>query len=98
MFDKRIERRSFLKGAAGALAFPYVVSSAVLGRGRGAIAPSNKIVVGAIGVGPQGTGVMGNFLRQKDARDPHYQTTTPRSSHFRRCHTRHPDDAAPCGV
>ena len=45
MFDRRIERRSFLKGAAGALAFPYVVSSAALG--RGAVAPSNKIVVGA---------------------------------------------------
>jgi len=66
MFDKRIERRSFLKGAAGALAFPYVVSSAALGR-AGAVAPSNKIVVGAIGVGPQGTGVMRNFLGQKDA-------------------------------
>ncbi|RKY07741.1 MAG: gfo/Idh/MocA family oxidoreductase, partial [Planctomycetota bacterium] len=66
MFDRRIERRSFLKGAAGALAFPHVVSSAALGR-AGAVAPSNKIVVGAIGVGPQGTGVMRNFLAQKDA-------------------------------
>lgn len=66
MVSKRIGRRNFLKGAVGAAAFPYVVSSSVLGK-DGGIAPSNKILVGAIGVGPQGTGVMRNFLGQKDA-------------------------------
>ncbi len=66
MVKRRIERRSFLKGAVGAAMFPYVVSSSALGK-DGAVAPSNKIVVGAIGVGPQGTGVMRNFLGQKDA-------------------------------
>jgi predicted dehydrogenase len=63
----RLGRRGFLKCAAGAAGFPYVVASSVLGK-DGAVAPSDKIVVGAIGVGPQGTGVMRNFLGQRDAR------------------------------
>ncbi len=67
MIERRIGRRGFLKGAVGAAAFPYVVSSSVLGK-DGAVAPSEKIVVGSIGVGPQGTGVMGNFMNQKDTR------------------------------
>ncbi len=67
---KRItNRRQFLRQAgslaAGAVGFPYVVSSSALGAG-GAVAPSERITVGAVGVGPQGTGVMRNFLRQKD--------------------------------
>jgi len=67
MVGRKIGRRGFLKGVAGAAVFPYVVSSSALGK-DGAVAPSNKIVVGAIGVGARGTGVMGNFLHQKDAR------------------------------
>jgi len=63
-------RRLFLRQAAGAAlgaaGFPHVVSSSALGAG-GAVAPSERITVGAVGVGPQGTGVMRNFLRQKDA-------------------------------
>jgi len=66
-----ISRRKFLKhaagAAAGAVSFPYVVSSSALG-GAGNVAASNRITVGCIGVGPQGTGVMRNFLAQKDAR------------------------------
>jgi len=31
------------------------------------VAASNRITVGCVGVGPQGSGDMGNFLRQKDA-------------------------------
>lgn len=56
-------RRRFLKiqaGALGALGLPVLVPSSVFGQG----APSNRIQVGCIGVGPQGRGVMGNFLRQ----------------------------------
>nr|NIS50699.1 Gfo/Idh/MocA family oxidoreductase [Phycisphaerae bacterium]NIU08453.1 Gfo/Idh/MocA family oxidoreductase [Phycisphaerae bacterium]NIU55958.1 Gfo/Idh/MocA family oxidoreductase [Phycisphaerae bacterium]NIW92471.1 Gfo/Idh/MocA family oxidoreductase [Phycisphaerae bacterium] len=68
---KMISRRRFLTGAAGlsaaAVGFPYLVSSSALGK-AGNVAASNRIIVGCIGVGPQGTGVMGNFLRQKDAR------------------------------
>ena len=67
MRNKAINRRRFLKHAAGAISFPYVVSSSALGAGGG-IAASERITVGCVGVGPQGTGVMGNFLRQKNAR------------------------------
>ncbi len=63
-------RRQFLKHTAGltlsTAAFPSLVPASALGRG-GAVAPSNRIVVGCIGVGPQGQGDMGNFLNQKDA-------------------------------
>jgi predicted dehydrogenase len=71
MRNKAINRRRFLKRAAGtaagAMSFPYIVSSSALG-GAGGIAASERITVGCVGVGPQGSGVMGNFLRQKDAR------------------------------
>jgi predicted dehydrogenase len=64
MRNKIINRRRFLKRAAGtaagAMSFPYVVSSSAFGA-------SEKITVGCVGVGPQGSGDMGNFLRQKDA-------------------------------
>src|SRR4030042_1316696 len=70
MRNKAIDRRRFLKRAAGtaagAISFPYVVSSSALGA-AGGIAASERITVGCVGVGPQGTGVMGNFLRQKNA-------------------------------
>ena len=65
-----VSRRSFLKKVAGAgigaLTFPYIIRSSALGQ-AGVPAPSERITVGCIGVGPQGTGVMGNFLAQKDA-------------------------------
>ncbi|MBW8040871.1 MAG: Gfo/Idh/MocA family oxidoreductase [Planctomycetes bacterium] len=68
---KIISRRRFLKRATGlsmaAAGFPYFVPSSALGK-AGNVAASNRIIVGCVGVGPQGTGVMGNFLRQKDAR------------------------------
>jgi predicted dehydrogenase len=64
MRNKAINRRGFLKraacSAAGAMSFPYIVSSSAFGA-------SERITVGCVGVGPQGSGVMGNFLRQKDA-------------------------------
>jgi len=70
MKKKLTNRRHFLRGAvsaaAGAAGFPYVVSSSALG-GAGTVAPSERITVGAVGVGPQGSGVMRNFLRQSDA-------------------------------
>lgn len=62
-----ISRRTFLKGTAiagAALAFPTIVPSSVLGR-DGNVAPSNRITMGFIGVGNQGTGDMGGFLRDK---------------------------------
>lgn len=50
-------RRGFLRGAlttaGAACAFPYVVPASALGR-DGAVAPSNRLVMGAIGVGGRG--------------------------------------------
>jgi len=62
---KEMNRRRFLKKAtgitAGAIAFPYIVSSSALGN-AGNVAASNRIVMGCIGVGSQGTGNMRGFL------------------------------------
>lgn len=60
-------RRDFLKGlAGGAVAgFPTILPSSALGR-DGYPAPSDKIVMGAIGVGRQGSGDMRAFLAQPD--------------------------------
>jgi predicted dehydrogenase len=56
-----ITRRNFLKrttrAATAAVGFPYVISSAVLGR-SGTVAPSNRITMGFIGMGGQGIGNM----------------------------------------
>ena len=68
---KMLSRRRFLSGATGlsiaAVGFPYFVPSSALGK-AGNVAASNRITVGCVGVGPQGTGVMNNFLGQGDAR------------------------------
>lgn len=48
-----LSRRTFLGLAAGVAAFPAVVPASALGRGKRA-APSNRIVMGHIGVGGQG--------------------------------------------
>jgi predicted dehydrogenase len=57
-------RRRFLQASAAVLALPTVIPASVLG----ADAPSRRVQVGCIGVGPQGRGVMGNFLAQPDCR------------------------------
>jgi len=62
----RITRRCFLRGtvaaAGAAVAFPAIVPSSVFG----AYSPSNRIVMGAIGVGSQGTGDMRGFLSKPE--------------------------------
>jgi len=69
MKKKQISRRQFLKGAsgitAGAMAFPYLVSSSALGQ-AGRPAASDRIVMGCIGVGSQGTGNMRGFLGKSE--------------------------------
>ena len=64
----QISRRSFLKtsaiGASGAIVAPVVVPSSFFG----ANAPSNQILVGAIGCGRQGRGVMSGIIRNADTR------------------------------
>lgn len=63
-----ISRRSFLRRSAGLAVVPYIVPAAVLGK-DGGVAPSEKIVVGCIGMG--GHGVARNlkmYLGQPDAK------------------------------
>jgi len=47
--------------------FPYVVGSPALGK-AGSVAPSNRITMGCIGVGGQGTGKVRGFLGKADVR------------------------------
>jgi len=62
----QITRRSFLKGTAAiggaVIGLPAIVPSSVFG----ANSPSNRIVMGAIGVGSQGTGDMQGFLSKSE--------------------------------
>ncbi len=56
-------RRRFLRGCLAASAAPLVVPGRVLGL-DGAVAPSNRIAFGAIGVGPRARHILPNFLWQ----------------------------------
>src|SRR5690349_12789081 len=64
-----VRRRQFLKGvlstSAALVAAPTVIPSSALGR-DGAVAPSERIVLGGIGIGNRGTYDLGCFLEQKD--------------------------------
>lgn len=65
----KITRRNFLKQsslATAAVAAPWIVPASALGL-NGSVAPSERIVVGCIGVGPQGNHVLGNFLSHREA-------------------------------
>src|SRR6056297_994930 len=65
---KNPPRRRFLKTAAVAassLAIPRFVSASTLGL-AGAVAPSDRIVVGGIGIGRRGSYDLGCFLEQRD--------------------------------
>lgn len=62
--QQRLSRRGFLQRAAAAgaiLGFPAIIPAAARGA-DGRPAPSNRITVGAIGVGGQGNGNLGGFL------------------------------------
>jgi len=61
----RFTRRRFLKATAVAAAAPYVVPGSALGADD-ATAPSERIVMGGIGIGNMGRGDMGNFLGRGD--------------------------------
>jgi len=63
-----LNRRQFLTTTlrAGAiLAAPQIVGAAVLGQGGG-VAPSERIVLGGIGIGGRGTYDLGCFLEERD--------------------------------
>lgn len=62
----KMNRRSFLKATAttaGAFAIPTIVPSSVFGKA----APSNRVNIGCIGVGGQGSGLMKNALYNDQA-------------------------------
>jgi predicted dehydrogenase len=54
-----------VSAAIVAVGFPHVVSASALGK-AGAVAASERIVMGCIGVGGRGTGVMRGFLGRDD--------------------------------
>ena len=61
-------RREFIKAAglaSTALALPTFIPASALGR-DGAVSPSERIVVGGIGLGNQGGGDFGGFLGRAD--------------------------------
>jgi hypothetical protein len=62
-----VSRRSFLKragaAAGGVLAAPYFIPARALGR-DGAVAPSERIVLGAIGIGNRGSYVLDCFVHE----------------------------------
>ena len=58
MCEKRISRRGLLKSLAGGVCFPYVITSGALG-GLGKEPASERLVMGCIGLGGQGTAGMG---------------------------------------
>jgi len=64
-----MNRRTFLKrslSAGGALAAPLIIPASALGR-DGNVAPSNRIVMGGIGIGGRGGGVLSGWvLPEKD--------------------------------
>jgi len=65
-----LNRRDFLKAAlktSAAVAVPLIVPGAVLGK-DGGVAPSERITLGAIGIGNRGSYVLGCFLQQPDVR------------------------------
>jgi len=63
----QLNRRHFLRRAAAATVVPMIVPGAVLGR-NGAVAPSNRIAFGAIGVGNRARAILPNFLSFEDLR------------------------------
>jgi len=70
MSEKKVDlgRRRFLKGAVAAgaaVAAPLVVPGRVLGL-DGAVSPSERITLGAIGIGNRGSYVFGCFLEESD--------------------------------
>jgi len=62
-------RRKFLKQAigttAGVFCLPYIIPGTALGK-NGSTAASDRIVMGAIGVGSMGTGDLRGFLRKEE--------------------------------
>ena len=66
--DKRLSRRTFLKGvsaAATAIAIPCHIPASALGK-SGTVAPSERIVLGGIGLGGRGTADLTGLIAEDD--------------------------------
>jgi predicted dehydrogenase len=83
--NKNLTRRRLLKEAMGtaigAVTFPYIVSPSALGK-DGQVAASERIAVGAIGVGGQGTNDMKSLMA--DARTQVVAVCDPQAANRRR--------------
>jgi predicted dehydrogenase len=66
--DGSVSRRRFLATGGTAVAAPMIVPSTVLGQRAGAVAPSDRIVFGGIGIGGRGIASVACILSYKDAR------------------------------
>src|SRR5579863_1604196 len=65
---RKLSRRDFLHrsvAAAGTVALPYFIPARALGR-AGAVAPSEKIVLAGIGLGPRGQYDLSVMLPEED--------------------------------
>ena len=63
----RPNRRQLLSGIAGTIALPHVVASSALGK-AGSPAASERITMGAIGVGGRGKKIMEALIGRSDCR------------------------------
>jgi predicted dehydrogenase len=67
--DIKSTRRSFLKNSlsvvAGTIVLPHIIPASALGM-NGFLSPSDRLVMGSIGVGSQGTSNMKDFLKFKE--------------------------------
>ncbi len=61
----KFTRRQFLKSTAVVMGMPTIIPASALGM-SGTVAPSNRIVVGGIGLGPRGQQVLRAFLKQPE--------------------------------
>src|SRR5262245_13670337 len=64
-FDRRRILKTALSAASAAIAAPTIIPSSALGL-DGTVAPSERVIVGGIGIGNRGTYDLGCFLEQKD--------------------------------
>lgn len=67
--DNKSSRRSFLRNSlsvvAGTVILPQIIPSSAMGM-NGVVPPSDRIVMGSIGVGSQGVSNMRGFLRKRE--------------------------------
>jgi len=65
--DRHVSRRAFLGSGAAAIAAPYLIPAAALGRDGGP-APSNRLTMAMIGLGSMGMRHIKGFLQEDDCR------------------------------